>query len=132
MASYSSIPSNIILKIAENLDARDFCALLRTNKHAASVLTPFLPGLACQALYASKALKVSIGCHNQRMIQLLLTYGEMDTIKKYWSGRGRHIKREGAPPPVLRRVPLTREDWEKNCGLIHMPIPKEFLCEKEG
>lgn len=132
MASYPSIPSNIILKIAENLDARDFCALLRTNKHVASVLTPFLPGLACQALYAWKALKVSIACRNQKMIQLLLAYGEMDTVKRYWSGKGHHIKRGGPPPPVLRRIPLTLEDWNKNCNLIHVPVPKEFLNKKEG
>lgn len=146
MASYQSLPNNVILKIGENLDARDFCTLLRANKHTASVLKPFLPGLACQAPYASIALKVSKECGNKKMIRLLLQHGEMDSICRYWGGTcygyrvghhtkrggGYHIKQGGPPPPVLRHIPLTLKEWQTRRDLMFLPLPEEFLSVKKG
>lgn len=137
MASGQSLPNNIILKIGENLNARDFCALLRTNKHIASVLTPFLPGLACQPLYACNAVSVSRKCGNEEMVRLLMHHGEMSCMRRYWSSYQRRkpaylIKRGGSPPPVLRRIPPTLKDWQTNHDLMHLMLPEEFLSVKEG
>lgn len=148
MTSYQSLPNNTILKIAENLDARDFCSFLRTNKHTASVLTPFLPGLACQPLHAWKALKVSQECGNKEMARLILQHGEMNSVARYWGGTGFgprkrepdgrfqqricHIKRGGPPPPVLRRIPLTLRDWQTKEQLMHLMLPEEFLPVERG
>lgn len=131
MAPYQSLPKHIILKISENLDAKDFCALLRTNKYTAGVLMPFLPGLACQPQYAVSALKVSKKCGNREMAQVLLDHGEMDGVTRYYLGQGHHRKRGGAPP-VLRRIPPTLDEWRGNRYLMHLPIPAEFLLKKDS
>lgn len=133
MASYQSFPNEIILKISENLDARDFCTLLRTNKHTASVLMPFLPGLACQPQYAKSALMAYSRSENRKMTRLLLDHGEVDSITRYgWGWRFEHSKgyhriRGGPPPPVLRRIPPTIDDWHNNKNLMHLQVPAEFL-----
>lgn len=131
MAPYQSLPKHIVLKISENLDAKGFCALLQTNKYTANVLMPFLPGLACQPQFVRSALEVSRKCGNQEMTRVLLDHGEMDNIERYNRGWGHHRKRDGPPPAVLRRIPLTLDEWCKNRDLMYLPIPAEFLL-KEG
>lgn len=132
MVPYQSLPKRVILKISENLGAKDFCSLLRTNKYTASVLMPFLPGLACQPQYAVSALMASKKCGNREMTEVLLDHGEMNNIRRYYGGRGHHRKRGGPPPPVLRRISPTLDEWHENRNLMHLPMPAEFLLKKDS
>lgn len=137
MAPYQSLPDPVILQISANLDAKDFCSLLLTDKRTAEILKPFLAGLACQPQFAQAALKVYGEAGNHDMFRLLLDHGEMDCVTRYEffirfeRNKRNFYRRGGAPaPPVLRRIPPTLAEWKSKLDLMHLQLPEEF-CSNE-
>lgn len=104
-ASYSRLPNELILNIAENLSVSELFALVRTNQHSVAVLLPFLLERACEARHAREALAKAIHFRNTKMVRLLLYHGIMDSISRYnylrMSGLGRINRR---PPHTTRPI----------------------------
>lgn len=110
-ASYSRLPNELILSIAENLSVSELYALIRTNRRSAAVLLPLLPELACKAEFARQALAQAIQVKNARMVKLLLYHGTMDSISRYNYLRISGLRRINRRPshtncPNEERLPL--------------------------
>lgn len=82
-SSYSQLPNELVLAIAEHLGVPELYALIRTNRRNAAALLPLLPKLACGAEYSRTALAAAIKFKNHRMVELLLYHGIMDAISRY-------------------------------------------------
>lgn len=118
-ASYSRLPNELILNIAENLNVSELYALVRANRRSAVVLLPLLLELACEAKYAREALANAIQVGNTRIVKLLLYHGIMDSISRYnylrMSGLGRINRRPPHTTHPIEERSLLRDylSWDE-------------------
>lgn len=69
------LPNELLLQVAENLEAPETCSLVRTNRCLATLFRPILSKFALEETYCATVLSLVAADSNEEMIRYLLSEG---------------------------------------------------------
>lgn len=102
--SFLSLPNELLLTVADNLEPRDINLLIQTNRHLGNILTPYIRRLAGRPPYELGALFWAASSGNTELTKLLLSVARNITVKQVVDETIIFYPEPGQPSSPLRFV----------------------------